>query len=104
MTPGFDGDCIAAFQPEAVAGGQDVVVEVSVARQPGPTGLHGDPAGLGRDPTAHARQGEAAGFTQLGQGQGSERMRAHHQSPIARERFPVRCIMRGTAGLHQFFR
>jgi hypothetical protein len=81
-----------------------MVVRIAIARQPGATGLHGDPAGTGRGPTPGARQGEAAGLTQLGQGQGSEGMRAHHQSPVSRKRFPMRCIMRGSPGLHQCFR
>jgi hypothetical protein len=92
------------MEPKPVAGGQHVVIEVAVTRQPRPTGLHGDPAGFRRNPAPDARQGKAAGGTQLGQGQGSEGMRAHHQSPVVRERFPMRRIMRGSPGLHQCFR
>jgi hypothetical protein len=92
------------LNPQAFAGGQHMVVQVAVTRQPRAARLHRDPATAAGHPAPHLRQGQARGLLEFGQGVGAEGMRGHHQSPVGRETFPMDCIMRGHAGLHQCFR
>jgi hypothetical protein len=102
--PGFASEAVTALNPQAFAGGKHVVVQVAVARQPHAARLHRDPTIAGGHPAPRSRQGQARGLLEFGQGEGAEGMRGHHQSPVGRETFPMACIMRGDAGLHQCFR